>query len=628
MARVATDPDGGEHGYDYWAATRRDAGHARTSWTTRSWPRTAGARRYLSDDAALDGGAGTVDREAPRPVQDWQLTVYDPTFTTPDWTRGAVVYQIFPDRFANGDPRNDPSPDATPGPTARTASGTATSTATRILVKAWDELPEGYCRAYQGVDLRRAAAGPRLLRRRPRGHHRPSRRPRGAGHHGAVPQPHLRGAVQPPLRHVRLLHHRPRPGHARRTSRRSSRGAHARGIKVILDGVFNHVSSDSPWFDRYRPIRRGGCLRVGRLALPVVVHVPGAGTGRAVAVRAVDPGWRRHVLRQLGRLRHHPGAQRDPGRGGHHHGRGRRRPPLAAARARTAGAWTSPTTSARSCCVPSGPRPRPRTPTRVVIVEQWGDASPLAARRPGRLDDGLPFRRAVIGLVNGATRRPGRVDRRRSPRPGSRTRCWRCRRTTRRPAWDALLHMVDSHDTDAHPVDADAGRRRTTRPRPSPRRLAEAKRRERDWWRPSSSRSRAWPPSSTATRSASPARTTPTIGGRIRGAPRTPASWPRTGRSRCSGSMRVALREGDLTFLAADDAAGTLGYLRRADTEAAVVALNLARPGATVRARRGRPAAGRARSSTWPLDATGRPVTVTDGQRPGRPCRAAPRSCC
>jgi len=30
---------------------------------------------------------------------DWQLTVYSPSFITPDWLKGGVIYQIFPDRF-------------------------------------------------------------------------------------------------------------------------------------------------------------------------------------------------------------------------------------------------------------------------------------------------------------------------------------------------------------------------------------------------------------------------------------------------------------------------------------------------------------------------------------------------
>lgn len=32
---------------------------------------------------------------------DWQLTVYDQAFRTPDWLKGGVIYQIFPDRFYN-----------------------------------------------------------------------------------------------------------------------------------------------------------------------------------------------------------------------------------------------------------------------------------------------------------------------------------------------------------------------------------------------------------------------------------------------------------------------------------------------------------------------------------------------
>ena len=44
-------------------------------------------------------------------VVDEPLGLYDfricPGFSTPDWAKGAVMYQIFPDRFYNGDPSND-----------------------------------------------------------------------------------------------------------------------------------------------------------------------------------------------------------------------------------------------------------------------------------------------------------------------------------------------------------------------------------------------------------------------------------------------------------------------------------------------------------------------------------------
>mgnify|MGYP002707311195 FL=1 len=32
---------------------------------------------------------------------DFQQTVYDPDFTTPEWLKGGLIYQIFPDRFYN-----------------------------------------------------------------------------------------------------------------------------------------------------------------------------------------------------------------------------------------------------------------------------------------------------------------------------------------------------------------------------------------------------------------------------------------------------------------------------------------------------------------------------------------------
>jgi glycosidase len=33
-------------------------------------------------------------------LPEWQLTVYDKSYTTPDWLKGGLIYHIFPDRFA------------------------------------------------------------------------------------------------------------------------------------------------------------------------------------------------------------------------------------------------------------------------------------------------------------------------------------------------------------------------------------------------------------------------------------------------------------------------------------------------------------------------------------------------
>ena len=44
-----------------------------------------------------EDGLGTVSDQG----DWWQLTCYDKDYTTPDWLKGGVIYQIFPDRFNN-----------------------------------------------------------------------------------------------------------------------------------------------------------------------------------------------------------------------------------------------------------------------------------------------------------------------------------------------------------------------------------------------------------------------------------------------------------------------------------------------------------------------------------------------
>jgi len=61
---------------------------------------------YYEDDDLYDGGLGQPYDDSPD--RGWQIDVYDPNFTVPDWFKDAVVYQIFPDRFRNGVEANDP----------------------------------------------------------------------------------------------------------------------------------------------------------------------------------------------------------------------------------------------------------------------------------------------------------------------------------------------------------------------------------------------------------------------------------------------------------------------------------------------------------------------------------------
>lgn len=58
----------------------------------------------------IGDGAGAVANAA-APKNDWQLTVYDADYKTPDWLKGGVMYQIFPDRFYNSKKEKKNVPD-------------------------------------------------------------------------------------------------------------------------------------------------------------------------------------------------------------------------------------------------------------------------------------------------------------------------------------------------------------------------------------------------------------------------------------------------------------------------------------------------------------------------------------
>lgn len=63
-----------------------------------------GATKAEYGDDALSGGAGEAVSEGAVP---FNLTVYASDYKTPDWMKNAVVYQIFPDRFFDGNEANN-----------------------------------------------------------------------------------------------------------------------------------------------------------------------------------------------------------------------------------------------------------------------------------------------------------------------------------------------------------------------------------------------------------------------------------------------------------------------------------------------------------------------------------------
>ena len=129
------------------------------------------------------------------------MRVRQVTVDTPAWVRDAIFYQIFPDRFASSDRVHKP----------------------------------GRPRA-----VGRAADEPRLQGRRPARDRRAPRLPRGPRDHRDLPDADLQFGLEPPLPHVRLLRGRPAARRRRRPAR-AARRAHDRGMRVVLDGVFNHT---------------------------------------------------------------------------------------------------------------------------------------------------------------------------------------------------------------------------------------------------------------------------------------------------------------------------------------------------------------------------------------------------
>ncbi len=207
---------------------------------------------YADNTAALDSGLGAVTDE---PLDNsFALMFYDPAFSTPDWARTAVIYQIFPDRFRNADDDNDPQ---TGDPRYNDP----------VLALDWGVLPEGYCRNYDGA----LENCPWRFDDTPPDYSPVLEVPRGRDYFGGD----LQGVIEklPYLRSIGVNTIYFNPIFAAQSNHRYDTAdyyqidpalgdltdfeelitrAEIYGIRIILDGVFNHMSSDSPLFDRYR----------------------------------------------------------------------------------------------------------------------------------------------------------------------------------------------------------------------------------------------------------------------------------------------------------------------------------------------------------------------------------------
>ncbi len=223
---------------------------------------TADQDFYVDDDPKFYGGGYGQMSDAYDDTRSFQITVYDPTFTVPSWMQRGVVYQIFPDRFRDGDPTNNPQ-------AGRFSYGRSNGAIVRSQFNGAN--PNG--------DWNFTVCDPR-------GTYSPSCVDADGGYYGDnFYGGDLRGIIQKiedgyftnlgiTVLYLNPIFRSP-SNHKYDTAdymtidpdfgtladfQELVQTAEAHGIKIILDGVFNHTSSDSKYFDRYSRYDASGNL--------------------------------------------------------------------------------------------------------------------------------------------------------------------------------------------------------------------------------------------------------------------------------------------------------------------------------------------------------------------------------
>lgn len=197
---------------------------------------------YGDDDPAFFGGGyGQAYPSNIFDTKSYQLTVYDPSFNVPEWLQRGVIYQIFPDRFRDGDPANDPQ-------TGRFFYNESGGAIVRSNASAWntaicDPRAGGPCSGkysdnFYGGDLQGII----------------DKINQGYFDNLGITVLYLNPIFRSPSNHkydtADYLTIDPDFG-TLADFQELADAADAHGMTIILDGVFNHVSSDSTYFDRY-----------------------------------------------------------------------------------------------------------------------------------------------------------------------------------------------------------------------------------------------------------------------------------------------------------------------------------------------------------------------------------------
>ncbi len=247
MTMVATDGT-----YDWWEATIPATATPTVFWYRLIAIDGTATVFYEDNGKGFAGGFGGPGQPyAQSPDNSWQITVYDPSFYTPDWVKNGIIYQIFPERFRDGDPTNNTPPGSfhydIPGGSIYRSNDPA---------EAWNaplcdprdpagSCPQIYGQNFYGGDLQGIIAKLDYLADL------------------GVTAIYMNPIFTSPSNHkydtTDFSEIDPAFGDLADFQTLTSEAA-ARGISVILDGVFNHTSSDSIYFDRYnRYAEVGAC---------------------------------------------------------------------------------------------------------------------------------------------------------------------------------------------------------------------------------------------------------------------------------------------------------------------------------------------------------------------------------
>lgn len=153
---------------------------------------------------------------------EFKIAVYDPAGMPADWTQGMLMYQIFPDRFASSDPDRKLTH---PGVYGKEA-----------VFKKWGEMPEAppTGRDFFGGDLRGIIQKLDYLKE--------------LGVETLYLNPIFEAVTNHRYEAIDFMRIDPMLG-TEEDFDDLIREAHARDIKIMLDAVFNHCSSDSIYFD-------------------------------------------------------------------------------------------------------------------------------------------------------------------------------------------------------------------------------------------------------------------------------------------------------------------------------------------------------------------------------------------